>query len=119
MKETYIELRDVAQGDLAIKEGELFYKGKKIAEKSKTIFTSSEEVFFSFDVEDEEVAKDFKKVIFLNFRWPMFFKLNDDAIVYGCHLQFKTTDGRTHAYRRVSYGGSMVTKVIGSNFLID
>ena len=64
MKETYIELRDVAQGDLAIKEGELFYKGKKIAEKSKTIFTSSEEVFFSFDVEDEEVAKDFKKVIF-------------------------------------------------------
>lgn len=112
----YMELRDIAQGDFAIRDGVLFYKEQRVATNGKPFFTSSEEIFFLFEVEDEKVATEFKKVIFLNFRWPEFFKINENAIVYGREMQFVTVDGRQHAYRRISYGNSTVTKIIGSNF---
>ena len=61
----YMELRDIAQGDFAIRDGVLFYKEQRIATNGKPFFTSSEEIFFLFEVEDEKVATEFKKVIFL------------------------------------------------------
>ena len=115
-KSNYLELRDVAQGDFAIEEKKLFYKGNLIAEKGAPFFKSSEEVFFCFDVTDEQVAKSFRKVVLLNYRWPLFFMLNDDVLVFGNEMQFKTVDGRSHAYRRVSHARGAVTKIIGSNF---
>ena len=115
----YNELRDITQGDFAIKSGTLFYKGKEVSTKGKVFFASSEEVFFLFEVEDDSLIGEFKKVVFLNFRWPAFFKLNEEVIVYGCEMQFRTIDNRTHAYRRVSYENSSVTKIIGSNFQMN
>ena len=55
------KINDFTYGDFSIVNEKLFFKGKKIASEGKIIFSSSEEVFFLFNVEDEEVKKKFEK----------------------------------------------------------
>lgn len=112
----FSKLSDFTYGDMAIVNKELFFKGKKAASEGKIIFSSSEEVFFLFDVEDEEVKKIFEKVIFLNFYQPQFFVLGRDLKVCSNHLQFITKDEKKYAFRRISYQGQEQTKVIGDSF---
>ena len=112
----FLELRDITQGDFAIKEGHLFYKNQLISKKGEELLVSSEEVFFLFDVEHTEIQKEFKKVIFLNFSWPRFYKCNDDIWSSQREIQFSDIDNRKHAYRLISYDSSSSTKAVGSNF---
>ncbi len=112
----FLELRDFTQGDFAIKNKQLFYKNQLIATENKQLLVSSEEVFFLFEISDAEVSKEFKNVVLLNFSWPKFFKCNGEIISLQRELQFVDTDGRTHAFRLVSYQSSTSTKVVGSNF---
>ena len=110
------KINDFTYGDFSIVNEKLFFKGKKIASEGKIIFSSSEEVFFLFNVEDEEVKKKFEKVIFLNFYQPRFFVLGWGLKVYSNHLQFITKDEKKYAFRRISYQGQGQTKVIGDKF---
>ncbi len=116
-KSEFEKLSNFKYKDFAVVNERLFYKNKKIACEAKIIFSSSEEVFFLFVVEDEELKKEFKKVIFLNFYQPQFFVLDGDESVSSNHLQFKTKDGRKNAFRKISYLSQADTKVIGDKFL--
>lgn len=110
----FAELRDVAQGDFAISNGTLLYKGQQVAGEGKVIFTSSEEVFFLFEVENEEVKEEFTKVVFLNFRQCRFYKCKD-VLPSSRYLQFTTPSGENHAFRLIDYNGGP-TKAVCSNF---
>lgn len=114
-KSEFAELRDITQGEFAIASGCLFYKDQKIASQSEIILASTEEVFFLFKVEDEEVKKEFPKVIFMNFRQCRFYKCNE-VLATSRELQFTSPANETHSFRLISYHGSYSTKAVASNF---
>ena len=116
-KSKFMELRDIAQGDFAIKEGKLFYKENLISTNGRPILVSSEEVFFVFKTQDKALATEFSEVIFRNFEWPTFFKCSTDLLFGSTFLQFVDEKQQQHSFRLVSHNGSGSTKIVGSNFV--
>ena len=110
----FSKLRDIAQGDFAIKDGSLFYKDKEIAAGGTILFDSSEEVFFLFNTE-EQTSLDFKHVIVQNYYQCSFypcieFQRNGDR------LGFKTPDNKQYVFRRCCYNGNInSSKIVGGS----
>lgn len=112
----FMELCDFSQGDFAIKNGNLYYKGKLIATKNDVVLVSSEEAFFLFELQRPNDINEFSFVLFLNSRWPKFFKGASDLFCSTKFLQFIDARGQQHAFRVISHENSSVTKIICANF---
>ncbi len=113
-KSMFFRLRKIIQGKFVIENDQLFYHGSLVSSKGTPFFASDEEVFFLFDLENEN--RKFKKVVLLNSQRPQFFKVNEAPLTLGNDMQFITVDGKMHAFCRVSYGRTNGTKIIECNF---
>lgn len=119
MKPTeFLTLRDITQGNFAIKGGSLLYKGKQIAAQGKAVLVSAEEAFFLFEVEDAETIKseNFKQVFLLNNNRPYFYT-SIEYKLESQRFQFISPLNGKNAFRLISFMGSYSqTKIVGDNY---
>ena len=115
----HLKLRDIAQGDFAIRDGCLFYKGKRVSDTGKSVLASEEEAFFLFEIKDADTAREFKHVFLLNCRYPHFYT----SIEYKLEprrFQFISPLNGKNAFRLISFGQSnFCTKIVGDNYYED
>jgi hypothetical protein len=109
-RKNFATMPDITVAEFTVSGGRLLYQGKEIARSGRLIFSSTEESFFQFTVEDEQVRKIFKEVVFLNFYQPRFYTCNEVSVDHK-GLHFCDTEGRMHSCYLMNYGGT--TKVVG------
>ena len=113
----YTVLRNITQGDFAIKDGILFYNNRELSSQNRLILHSCEEAFFMFPVNDKGVG--FKQVFLLNCNYPHFYT----SIKYKIEttrFQFISPPDIKHAFRLISYQGSpLSTKIVGDDYFDD
>ena len=113
----YNRLRDITQGDFAIRGGALLYNGKEVSSHGKLILSSVEEAFFMFEVERQDEDKfPFRQVFLLNGNYPYFYT-SRECKIESTRFQFVSPENIKHAFHLISYNGCVLqTKIVGDAF---
>lgn len=114
----FSNLRDIAQGNFAIRDGCLFYENRQVSSFGTILLASSESVFFLFAITEDETRQKFQNVIFSNYYKCRFYPCCEYK-KSGEKLSFSCPDGAKYAFTRYCYNENVRSSIIIGGRICD